>query len=74
MSVKFVSVIMEPPTKRRKYEGSFMLKVIKSAKEPNNCAAARTFDISEKREKFSISNAMDGIEDDLLWDTDEGRT
>ena len=36
------------PTKRRKYEASFKLKVIKKAKESNNCAAARAFDITEK--------------------------
>ena len=35
-------------SKRRKYEASFKLKVIKQAKESNNCAAARTFDITEK--------------------------
>ena len=39
---------MEPPTKRRKYEASFKLKVIEVAKESNNCAAARKFDVTEK--------------------------
>ena len=39
---------MEPPVKRRKYETSFKLKVIEVAKEFNNCAAARAFDITEK--------------------------
>jgi transposase-like protein len=39
---------MEPPTKRRKYEASFKLREIKMAKESNNCAAARAFDITEK--------------------------
>ena len=39
---------MEPLTKRRKYEASFKLKVIEVAKASNNCAAARTFDVTEK--------------------------
>jgi transposase-like protein len=34
--------------RRRKYEASFKLKVIKMAKESNSCAAARGFDITEK--------------------------
>jgi hypothetical protein len=38
ISVKFVSVIMVPPTKR-KYEASFKLKVIKMTKV-SYCAAA----------------------------------
>jgi hypothetical protein len=39
---------MEPQTNRRKYEAGVKLKVIKMAKEWNNCAAARAFDITEK--------------------------
>jgi transposase-like protein len=42
---------VEPPTKRRKYQTSFRLKVIKMAKELNNCAAARAFDITEERKR-----------------------
>ena len=36
------------PTKRRKCEASFRLKVIQLAKTSNNCAAARTFNVTEK--------------------------
>ena len=39
---------MEPPTKRRKYESGFKLKVIEVAKNSNNCAAAREFEVTEK--------------------------
>lgn len=39
---------MDPPPKRRKYEVSLKLKVIELAKESNNCAALRTFDVTEK--------------------------
>ena len=39
---------MEPPATRRKYEASFELKFIEVAKASNNCAAARTFDVTEK--------------------------
>ena len=39
---------MKQPTKRKKYEASFKLKVIEVAKVSNNCAAARTFDVTEK--------------------------
>jgi hypothetical protein len=62
---------MEPPTKSRKYEASFKLKVIKMGKESNDCAAARAFDVIEKREKCGNLNAMDGTEGDLLRDTDD---
>jgi transposase-like protein len=34
--------------KRRKYEASFKLKVIKMANDSKNCAVARAFDITEK--------------------------
>ena len=40
---------MEPPTKRRKYVARLKLKVIEVVKASNNCAAARTFDVTEKR-------------------------
>jgi hypothetical protein len=46
LSIKFVSLIIKPPTKRKKYEASFKLKVIKMAKESNNYAAAKAFDIN----------------------------
>ena len=39
---------MELPTKRRKYEASFKHKVIEVLKASNICAAARTFDVTEK--------------------------
>ena len=39
---------MEPPKKRRKYEASFKLKVTEVANASNNCAAARTFDVTGK--------------------------
>ena len=38
----------EPSTKRRKYEASFRLNAIEVTKASNNCAAARTFDVTEK--------------------------
>ena len=38
---------MEPPTKRRKYEASFKQNVIEVVKASSNCAAARTFDVTE---------------------------
>ncbi|GAB1599650.1 hypothetical protein Ahia01_000242400 [Argonauta hians] len=39
---------MKSPTKRRKYVASFKLKVVEVAKDSNNCAAARKFDVTEK--------------------------
>ena len=39
---------MEPPTKRKQYKASFKMKVIEVAKTSNNCATARTFDVTEK--------------------------
>lgn len=39
---------MEQPAKQRKHEASLKLKVIEVAKESNNCAAVRAFDITEK--------------------------
>ena len=39
---------MDPPTKRRKYEACFKLKVIAVAKASNKCAAVKTFDVTEK--------------------------
>ena len=39
---------MESPTKRRKEEASFKRKVIEVAKASYNCAAAKTFDETEK--------------------------
>ena len=38
---------MEPPTRRRKYEACLKQKVFEVTKT-NNCAAARTFDVTEK--------------------------
>ena len=42
---------MEPPRKPRKYEASFKLKVIEVAKETNNCAAARIYDVTEEMDR-----------------------
>jgi transposase-like protein len=39
---------MEPPTKRKNYEASFKLRVIKMSKELNSYSAARASDITEK--------------------------
>ena len=42
---KYSILLMEPPTKRRKYDASIRLKVIEVAKASNT---ARTFDVTEK--------------------------
>ena len=39
---------MKPPTKQWKYEAVFKLKINEVAKASNNCAAARTLDVTEK--------------------------
>ena len=39
---------MKPPTKRRKYKASLKMTVIKVARASNNCATARTFNVTEK--------------------------
>ncbi|KAM3844362.1 uncharacterized protein M6D78_002327 isoform 2-T4 [Vipera latastei] len=40
--------IMAPPVRRKKYEASFKLNVVKFAIEHNNCAAARQYGVTEK--------------------------
>lgn len=60
-------------TKRTKYTASLKLKVIKQAKDSNNCAVARTLNITEKivRHWRKDENAIKNVSMKICFASDD---